>query len=374
MTGIRDQMEQFGDEKLNETRHRAWVFTINNYTEDDTDAVYALGEEAAYVSVGREVGDKGTPHYQGFVMFETLKAFGQVKALLVRAWMAPKAKLSTFKQAIDYTQKDNDFYESGTRPIDAAAKGELERQRAERNLQAVMEKRYDDVDPDVLVSQLRNYEYAAARVKAARAGPPAALDGVLDNMWVYGDAGVGKDTFVNSLAPDAYIKDPDTRWWDGYDGQEDVIIRDLGPDHDPRLVKIWADRYPFPAEVKGATLGNIRPKRTFVTTNYAPEQVYDAPDLDAVERRFQIIHAHDGVAEYRKRRLVLQPPPLRPVCYDVDAGIERGESAARFSNALLPFTSVSMTDPDPPSDQESDHDPPSPDRFTSLEARLQDHA
>lgn len=132
-------MEQFGDEKLNDKRNRAWVFTINNYTVDDTEAVHALGDKAAYVSVGREVGDQGTRHYQGFVMFETLKAFKQVKALLVRAWIAPKAKLSTFNQAIGYTQKDNTFYECGTRPIDAVVKGEQNRERAARNLQAVME-------------------------------------------------------------------------------------------------------------------------------------------------------------------------------------------------------------------------------------------
>lgn len=348
------QMEQFGDEERKHDRVRSWVFTINNYTEDDTDAVYALGLEASYVSVGREVGDEGTPHYQGFVMFETLKAFTQVKALLVRAWIAPKAKKSTFNQAIGYTQKDNDYYENGVRPLDAIAKGELEKDRARRNLAAVMEKRYDDVDPDILVAQLRNYEYAAARLKSARAGAPAALDGVLDNMWVYGDAGVGKDTFVNSLAPHAFVKEPDTKWWDGYDGQDDVIIRDLGPDHDPRIVKVWADRYPFTAEVKGSTLGEIRPKRMFVTSNYAPEDLYQAPDLDAVERRFQLVHAHDGAAEYKKRRLVLQPPPLKPVCYDVDAGIKRGENSARDTNAGGPVWSPHL---DPPSDQETDHDP-----------------
>lgn len=369
-----DQMEQFGDEEQKDRRHRCWVFTINNYTVDDTEAVHALGDKAAYVSVGSEVGDKGTPHYQGFVMFDTLKAFKQVKALLQRAWIAPKAKLSTFNQAIDYTQKDNTFYERGTRPIDAVVKGEQNRERAARNLKAVMEKRYDDVDPDVLCCQLRNYEYAAARLKAARAGAPATLQGPLDNYWVYGAAGVGKDTFVNQMAPHAYLKDPDTRWWDGYDGQEDVIIRDLGPDHDPRVVKVWADRYPFPAEVKGSTLGDIRPKRMFVTTNYAPDEVYEPPELDAVERRFQIIHAHDGVAEYKKRRNVLQPPPLRPVCYDVEAGIKRGENSARdTNNGALSVWAPHLDTPYPSdheSDHESDHDPPSPDRFTSLPERL----
>jgi len=372
-----EEMEQFGDEKVNDKRHRAWVFTINNYTDEDTDAVYALSQEASYVSVGDELGKLGTPHYQGFVHFTTLKAMSQVKELLPRAWLAPKSKLSTFKQAIDYTQKDNDFYEHGARPLDPPAKGELEKHRAARNLAAVMEGRLDDVDADILVSQLRNYEYAARRLKTARGGAAVALDGVLKNMWVHGDAGVGKDMFVNALAPNAYVKEPDSKWWDGYDGADDVVIRDLGPDHDPRVVKVWADRYPFQAEVKGSTLGMIRPKRVIVTSNYSPADLYEGPDLDAVERRFQIIHAHDGVAEYKRRRLVDKPPLLTPVCYDVEAGITRGENAARETNNTGQVSYLTLGAP-PPSDQDEqsdgnsilDHDPPSPDRFTSLPSRL----
>jgi hypothetical protein len=69
------------------------------------------------------------------------------------------------------------------------------------------------------------------------------------------------------------------------------------------------------------------------SSNYAPEELYGDHDLEAIERRFQIIHAHDGVAEYKPRHLVDQPPPLRPVCYDIDAGIKRGQNSARDSNA-----------------------------------------
>jgi len=368
-------MEQFGDETVNNKRHRAWVFTINNYTDDDTDAVYALSQECQFCSVGKEVGDGGTPHYQGFVMFATLKAFAQVKELLVRAWIAPKAKRSTFTQAIAYTHKDNDYYEHGDPPIDPVAKGELQKDRAVRNLQAIMDKRYEDVDADVLVTQLRNYEYAAQRLKTARDGAAAPLDGVLDNMWVHGAAGVGKDTFVNTLAPRAFIKEPDTKWWDGYDGDDDVTIRDLGPDHDPRVVKVWADRYPFQAEVKGSSLGMIRPKRIFVTSNYSPEDLYEGADLDAVERRFQVVHAHNGVAEFKKRRLTEQPAPLVPVCYDIAAAVRRGNQAAANTNIhgfvwtpqAPPYNDILAQDPcdqEPsdqlPSDQESEGNSPRP--------------
>lgn len=359
-------MEKFGDDQGKDRRHRAWVFTINNYTPDDTARVHAMGAQAAYLSVGKEVGESGTPHYQGFVNFSTLKSFPQLKTMLPRAWLAPKCALSTFDQAIKYTQKDSDFYECGTRPIDPVDKGQLNKDRCARNLEAIMDGRYDDVDPDILATQLRNYEYAAAKLRAKRA-PPAQLDGVLDNLWVYGKAGVGKDSYVNSLAPNAFVKDPTTRWWDGYDGQEDVIYRDLGIDHDSRALKIWTDRYPFPAEVKGGTLGLIRPKRAFVTSNYAPHELYVPQDRAAIERRFQIVHAHDGVADYKTRTCTDRPPPLKRVCYDVDAGISRGENAARETNNCGNFQGVDHDyDPDDiylPAPRPDDHDPPSPSRM-----------
>lgn len=52
--------------------------------------------------------------------------------------------------------------------------------------------------------------------------------GPLDNEWHYGDTGTGKSRHVRTKYPDAYIKGNNI-WWDGYDGQEVVIIEEMGP-------------------------------------------------------------------------------------------------------------------------------------------------
>lgn len=50
----------------------------------------------------------------------------------------------------------------------------------------------------------------------------------LNNEYHWGATGLGKSRLVREKYPDAYIKGNNI-WWDGYDGQPDVIIEEFGP-------------------------------------------------------------------------------------------------------------------------------------------------
>lgn len=90
--------------------------------------------------------------------------------------------------------------------------------------------------------------------------------------------------------PLAYIKGNNI-WWDGYDGQETVILEEMGPKQiGAQHMKKWCDHYPFSAESKGSSV-LIRPKRLLVTSNYSIEACFPEPqDTDAIKRRFKIHH------------------------------------------------------------------------------------
>jgi hypothetical protein len=50
----------------------------------------------------------------------------------------------------------------------------------------------------------------------------------LQGEWHYGKTGTGKSKHVRNKYPDAFIKSNDV-WWDGYAGEETVIIEEMGP-------------------------------------------------------------------------------------------------------------------------------------------------
>lgn len=97
-----------------------WCFTINNPTDVDTGRLNELGTGMERVGVnylvyGREVGDTGTPHYQGFIIFSTRKRLRALRELLGPRGHYEPAR-ATSDQAADYCKKDNDFTEFGTLP------------------------------------------------------------------------------------------------------------------------------------------------------------------------------------------------------------------------------------------------------------------
>lgn len=69
------------------------------------------------------------------------------------------------------------------------------------------------------------------------------------------------------------------KWWDGYRGQDVVILDDITPDHACLCyhLLIWSDHYSFNAEVKGGSV-NIRPRIIIVTSNYTIEEVFGKVD------------------------------------------------------------------------------------------------
>jgi len=98
---------------------KAWVATLNNYTQAEYDAlVQSSGGLCKYAVIGREVGESGTPHLQCFFIFNARYRLRQVKAIdgLQRAHLEPKCSNSTNEQASLYCKKDGDFWEHGELP------------------------------------------------------------------------------------------------------------------------------------------------------------------------------------------------------------------------------------------------------------------
>lgn len=84
--------------------YRSWVFVVNNYSKEEEEVVRSLVPKAVRLACGREVGESGTPHLQGYVRFEKAIKFSGLKKLLPRANL--QLRRGSESQASKYALKD----------------------------------------------------------------------------------------------------------------------------------------------------------------------------------------------------------------------------------------------------------------------------
>jgi len=111
----------------NNGSRRRYVFTINNYSDAEVASLDALGASTRiqYLIYGREVGENGTPHLQGFVIFSSSIRFTNAKRLIgQRAYLA--GAVGTSEQAASYCKKDGNFKEYGQVPSNAGKRNDWE--------------------------------------------------------------------------------------------------------------------------------------------------------------------------------------------------------------------------------------------------------
>lgn len=98
-----------------------WCFTLNNFNEDDLERIEDIGRLIGsqvegngieYLVIGKETGESGTPHLQGFIQFTKKKRMNQVKDLISTRLHAEVMR-GTATQASFYCKKDGDFVEWG---------------------------------------------------------------------------------------------------------------------------------------------------------------------------------------------------------------------------------------------------------------------
>lgn len=322
-------------------RGKSFCFTFNNYTPEDE--VRIQGIECVYIVYGREVGESGTPHLQGYIRFLSQKAFNVVRRLLSPAHVENAV---TTTAAIEYCKKDGDVFEKGIQPVGREAgrrKGnEVNAQRFEDAYCAAREGRMDDIPAEF------KFKYGNAlkriRYEFQEASVPEAIP-VLDNHWFWGPSGLGKSVSARHEFPGAYIK-MRNKWWDKYNFEDVVIIDDVDPTMEAWLtgfLKDWADHHKFRCETKGSSVA-IRPKQIIVTSQYDISECFKDPrTVEAIQRRFQVRRFGPG---YFVPELMF--PEEAAV---VAAGFEDGEAVPAVvladiaaCNAQVPDFLADMTD------------------------------
>lgn len=286
------------------SRHHGWCFTINNY--DEADIRWTEKFDCNYLVAGREVGELGTPHLQGYLHLEHAKSLSGMKRIHPRAHWEPA--VGTPLEASDYCKKEGSFLERGTLP----------RQGKRTDIDDIRKMVKAKRPMSEIVEEASSYQAVRfAEVYLSYQSPSVRPD--VNATWYFGPSGSGK-TFQAARRSDGhstYYK-PSGRWWNGYDQHNVVLWDDFRDDQapGPDLYRLL-DSLPFAVEIKGG-YRSINAHTFLFTSIQPPWDFYPKEDPFQLVRRLDSIvymGADDGAFAtienlFKSRFPQLFSPPL----------------------------------------------------------------
>lgn len=271
-----------------------YCFTINNY--DRLADVARLKElRYKYIILGFETSSTGTPHIQGFVVLSKAQRTSELKKFMPRAHI--EITVGSNQQAADYCKKEGDYWEDGTLPPPRGLATKIAWDNILKNAEEGNFEWIKNTYPKLWIQH-------GKRFHELEQPKHTILQGALHHEWWVGDTGLGKSRLLWELYPEHYQKETN-KWWDGYERRYDVVaIEEWSPKNEctASFLKIWADRYPFTAQVKGASILKVRPQKVIVISNYTIEQCFPASqDAEPLLRRFTVLQFPYDVDYARQR-------------------------------------------------------------------------
>lgn len=277
------------------SKAKRYCFTLNNYTDYEQETLYTqLRICSDYFIVGKEVGEEGTSHLQGYFCLTNRDRLLSIKNRLCERMHIEVAR-GTPSSNRAYCSKEGNFIEEGTIPADRNGGSGKSRDDLASEFRADLERgrlgilEFAENNPGCWGFSGHNLQRNLLGLRP----PPTRGDIKVD--WIWGRPGVGKSKSAHERYPEAYIKDPRTKWWNGYVLERDCIIDDFAPQGiDINHLLRWFDRYKCYVEVKGDMVP-LCVVNFIVTSNFTPQQVFtcnlgvEHVQLPALMRRINVI-------------------------------------------------------------------------------------
>lgn len=267
--------------------YRNFCFTLNNWTQVEYDELQR-NNAFEYIIIGKEVGETGTPHLQGYCELKKRTRFATVCGYFGNRGHI-EARRGTQDQAIDYCKKGGEFAEYGQRRIQGV-RVDLDRIRTIAADDGMRE-----------VTRVGNLQQIHVAEKFLTYNE-TARNWLTEVIWIWGPSGSGKSKKAREIInmDDCFIKNEGSKWWDGYDGHEDIILDDFRDSWWPLTNMLGIlDRYEYRVEVKGGWR-QLKPKRIVITTIRPPEAHYmglGEPSMQLLRRLSQVINCVPDVPE-----------------------------------------------------------------------------
>lgn len=287
-------------------RYVNFCFTINNPDfSDTTDCGYSLPlwNEAnmRYLCFGLEQGAEGTVHWQGYC-----ELYHQMELPRIHTILYPgnqfhcERRLGTAEQAARYCLDQDEtgrgfVYEFGTLSKQSERTALLDvRQRLEGG-QSINDLVY--LEPQIFHRYGRTAEKLAESIDIKRHRSQPTL-----GEWHWGPTGSGKShtAFDRFNTETHYVKPwgkTETQWWDGYNGQDNVIFDEFRGQIPYEEILRLLDKWPLQVSRRGRPPVNFRSKRIIITSSKPPERVYRRTTADPYDSIGQLLRRID-IYEY----------------------------------------------------------------------------
>lgn len=151
--------------------------------------------------------------------------------------------------------------------------------------------RVDDIANEHPVQFLK-YHKGVRELVSIKQKDAAKKDRKVSVFVYWGDSGVGKTRrCVETAGHDYYISTAGVPWYDGYAGEETLIIDEMDENAIPyRTLLRLLDRYPVQVPYKGGMVW-AQWTRVFITSNICPLKWYPGEDFQPLKRRiYKIEH------------------------------------------------------------------------------------
>lgn len=259
---------------------RVYVFTLNNYSEDDVTRIAGWLNDANVLDavVGREVASTGCRHLQGYCRMRKPIRF---RAML--EFVGARAHLEVCKSpddAVIYCRKDGNMVVDKKTPSQKGHRSDLDEAREAMDEGGMAQLRLQC--PNTLIRFP-----AGCRLYLSLAPPPTERR-VSVFLYYSAETGTGKTHAAHLNPPHYRVMLPASKstppWFENYQGEPHLIIDEYDGQFDYRFFLSLLDSFPLLLPAKGASVA-ARFTRITITSNILPQLWYPDKPYPHLERR-----------------------------------------------------------------------------------------
>jgi len=297
-----------------EKLQRNFCFTLNNYNDIEIKVLKDL--TCKYIVFGKEVGESGTPHLQGYVEFKNACSFSALKKRIGKRAHIER-RFGTSKDAAGYCCKGTQdkpgdlsysfFFENYGANADVYEWGEISSQGARADLKQIQEDIMEGktVDQITMEDPIKFHQYGRTlnKIEDIRMRSIFRTE-MTQGIWYWGKTGVGKShkAFEGFHPSTHYVYPYDNGWWDGYCQQPIVVLNEFRGRMHMTFSKLLnlVDKWPCLVKRRCREPMPFVSKTVIITSSECPKKCYSNinpetgledfdEDFEQLLRRFKIV-------------------------------------------------------------------------------------